>query len=87
MKEPETNQSLGAAVLKIVESQLRENDPPETRQTYERLIEEGHSKSEAKRLIACVVTSEIYDVMKEEKPFSHKRFVDALNKLPAMSWE
>jgi len=87
MKEPETNPHLGAAVLEIVENQLKGNDPPETRQTYERLIEEGQSKSEAKRLIACVVTSEIYDVMKEEKPFNHKRFVDALNKLPAMSWE
>jgi len=57
MKEPETNPRLGAAVLEIVENQLRENDPPVTRQTYEHFIKEGHSKYEAKRLIACVVTS------------------------------
>lgn len=86
MKEPETNPRLGAAILKIVENQLKGNDPLETRQTYERLIEEGNSKQEAKRLIACVVTSEMYDVMKEEETFNQDRFISALNKLPKMPW-
>jgi len=42
---------------------------------------------EAKRLIACVVSAEIFDVLKQQQPFNLERFVKALDKLPAMPWE
>jgi hypothetical protein len=49
----------------VVENQLRNNDPPQTGQTFKRLIAAGHSEKEAKRLIACVVSAEIFDVLKK----------------------
>ena len=76
-----------AAIMKVVENQLRINDPPQTRETLKRLIEAGHSEKEAKRLIGCVVSSEVFDVLKKEEPFNLDRFVKGLNKLPAMPWE
>ena len=79
-----TNFHLKATILEVVDNQLRANDPPETRSTLDRLIGEGYSEKAAKELIACVVTSEIYDVMKNKEEFDRQRFVDALNKLPQL---
>lgn len=78
---------LKAAIFEVVDNQIRDNDPPETSQTFNRLLREGHSKKEAQRLIGCVVTSEIYDVLKNMEEFDVTRFVKALNKLPQMPWE
>jgi hypothetical protein len=44
-------------------------------------------EKEAKRLIACVVSAEIFDVLKKNEPFNLDRFIKCLNKLPAMPWE
>jgi hypothetical protein len=78
----EKNPYLKSAIFEVLDNQLKANDPPETRKTLERLTSEGYSEDEAKRLIACVVTSEIFDVLKKREPFNLKRFVKALNALP-----
>ena len=83
----ESNPRLKAVILQVVENQLKDNNPPETKQTYNRLIQEGFPKSEAKRLLACAVSAEIFDVLKNEESFNQERFVRALNKLPKMPWE
>jgi hypothetical protein len=86
MTESKGDPQLQAAIMKVVENQLRSNDPPQTRQTFERLIATGHTEEEAKRLIACVVSAEIFDVLKKQEPFNLDRFVKALDRLPAMPW-
>jgi hypothetical protein len=78
----EGNPYLKSAILEVVDNQLEANDPPETRQTFDRLISEGHSEEDAKKLIGCVVTSEIFDVLKKQEPFNPERFAKALNELP-----
>ena len=75
---------LKSAILEVVDNQLQANDPPETRLTFNRLINEGYSEKEAKELIGCVVTSEIFDVLKKEEPFNPERFAKALNELPKL---
>jgi hypothetical protein len=79
-----TNPHLKETILEVVDNQLNANDPPETRSTLDRLISEGHSEENAKELIACVVTSEIFNVMKKQEEFKPQRYVDALNKLPQL---
>ena len=74
-------------ILEIVENQIRDNDPPETRQTLKRLIKEGFSREEAVELIATVVVNEIYNVLKQEKNFNRKRFVAALRQLPKLPYD
>lgn len=69
-------------MLEVVENQLRDNDPPETRATLNRLLREGHSASEAKRLIACVVVGEMFHVMKHQRSYDKERFVSGLRGLP-----
>jgi hypothetical protein len=41
--------------LEVVENQIRDNDPPETRQTLDRLLAEGYTADEARRLISTAV--------------------------------
>ena len=81
------NPVLKHAILEVVNKQLEDLDPPETKQTYDRLVADGISDQEASRLIGCVVSSEIFDVLKQQQPFDRTRFVKALNKLPKLPWE
>ena len=78
----ETNPQLGEEMKNVVWNQIRQNDPPETKQTYDRLISKGFSEEEVIRQIAVVVAAEIYDVMKSNKPFNQKRYIQRLHDLP-----
>ena len=82
-----TNPVLKQTILEAVNNQLENLDPPETKQTYDRLVASGISDQEARQLIGCVVSSEIFDVLKQQQTFDHARFVKALNKLPKLPWE
>ncbi len=81
-KEEKTNPYLRAAFLEVVDNQLRDNDPPETRETLERLKAEGYSVQDAKLLIAQAVVVEAYMIMKEKASFNRERFVRNLMALP-----
>ncbi len=76
-----------AAILEIVDNQLRDNDLPETSETFERLQREGHSVDEAKRLIAIVVSCEIFDVLKNKQPYNQVRYVESLKQLPKLPFD
>jgi len=82
-----TKTLLRETILKVVDEQMRALDPPQTKATYDRLIEEGCCDEEARELIAVVVTCEIYDVSKRNEPFNEERFVMALDQLPVLPWE
>jgi len=73
--------------MEVVDNQLRDGTPPETRQTFDRLLADGHTEEEARRLIACVVTSEIFDVLKNHQPYDEARYITALRRLPTLPWE
>lgn len=82
-----TSERAKAAILEVVDNQLKDNTPPETKQTYQRLLNQGFSNAEARELIGAVVSSEIFEVMKNQEAYDQKRFVAALHKLPKMPWE
>jgi peroxiredoxin family protein len=81
---PETNPAVGAAIRDIVDNQLRDDTPPETRRTLDRLVAAGHAEEDARRLIACAVTSEIFDVLKNRQPYDEARYITALYRLPTL---
>lgn len=83
----ETNPRLKALILEVVNNQLTANDPPQTRQTYERLLASGMDDEEARRLIGCVVVSEVFAILKNQESFDLARFVGALERLPKLPWE
>ena len=84
---PPADPALNAALLEIVDNQLADGNPPETRQTFDRLLREGHTPEEARRLIASVVVSEIFEVMQRREPYDEARFVAALARLPRLPGE
>ncbi len=76
------NPHLKAAFLETVENQLADNDPPETKETLDRLIAEGISEDDSKLLIAQAVCVEVFDVMKRQKEFDLDRYLKNLKRLP-----
>ena len=72
------------AILEAVEDQLRANNPPETKQTLQRLMKEGHSMNEAKQLIGVVLFTEMVDMLNQNRFFDEARFVAALQQLPKL---
>ncbi|HDP34194.1 MAG TPA: DUF1841 family protein [Candidatus Hydrogenedentes bacterium] len=76
------NPHLKAAFLDVVNNQIANNQPPETRQTLDRLMSEGISEADARLYIAQAVCVEMWDVMKNQKTFNRERYIRNLNNLP-----
>ena len=81
------NQRLQKAILEVINTQIRENDPPETKQTLIRLQAQGFSEEEALRLIGYVVAAEVFSVLRENRQYDREKFISALNNLPGLPWE
>ena len=81
------NKILNAQIIQGVERQLKSNDPVETKQTFDCLVNSGISKADAKMYVAQCVAVEIFNVLKYQEPFNHDRFVKNLNKLPNPPFE
>ncbi len=69
------------AILEIVENQLRDNEPPETRQALKRLLALGYSRQEAVEMIAAAVASEIWHILHEKERYGAERYKAALNQI------
>ncbi len=78
---------LTAAIMEAVDNQLRDLNPPEAKETYDRLVASGISDKEAKRLIAVALSSEMFQMLKYKKEYSPERYLVSLRKLPKLPWE
>lgn len=76
------NLHLQKTILEVVENQLRENDPPETKHTFDRLVKVGYSEDDAMKLIGRAVLGEIHKFLKNSEPFDGERYAKALSELP-----
>ena len=76
-----------AAILEAVDNQLRDSNPPEAKETYDRLIASGISDKEARRLIAVALSSEMFQMLKYKKNNSQERYIASLQKLPQLPWD
>ncbi|HDP98305.1 MAG TPA: DUF1841 family protein [bacterium] len=75
------------AILEVVENQLKQNDPPETRETLNRLIQEGYSAPEAKEFIATVLVAHMFDMLKNNRPYDNSKYIKDLANLPKLPWD
>ena len=76
------NPALREAILAVVEQQMRDNTPRETRRTVERLVAQGYAPEDARRLIGNVVAQEIVAVMQRGEAYHEQRYMTALRALP-----
>jgi len=74
-------------IFEVINNQIKANDPPETKITYDRLIASGYSDFETKQLIGQCVAVEIFTVLKEQQPFNGARYVKNLKQLPKEPFE
>ena len=77
---------LTAAILEAVDNQPCDLTPPETKETYDRLMASGISDKEARRLIAVALSSEMFQMLKYKKNYSPERYNTSLRKLPKLPW-
>ncbi len=75
------NPHLKAAILEIVENQVHNSDPPETRQTLERLLAAGYSRKQAIEMIGSALVEEIWAILHDHKLFDQARFASLLEQL------
>lgn len=87
MKKQQASPQLTQAVFDAVDNQLRDLNPPEAKETYDRLIANGISDKEARRLIAVALSSEMFEMLKYKKDYSPERYIASLRKLPQLPWE
>jgi len=83
----ETNPYLGEKIIEGVREQIAIDDPPEVKQTYDRLIADGHSEDEVFKMLACVLSTEMFEVMKHKRVFDRQLYVRRLQDLPKLPWE
>jgi len=85
--EKADNLKVRQAILEVINTQIRENDPPETKLALVRLQTQGFSEEEALKLIGYVVASEVFSVLQENRQFDRINYISALNDLPKLPWE
>jgi hypothetical protein len=73
---------LHAAVMEMVNRQLAEGDPPETRETLERLLAEGYAPEYARRMIGFLLVRELTRSMLRQTSFDVRSFIENLRRLP-----
>ena len=78
---PPPNPYLKQHILEAVDNQIRDNTPPSTRETLERLQADGYTEKQAKEKIAAVLVEDIYEIMKNKTPFNEHEYAKRLNAL------
>ena len=78
----ESNEIMREQIFEIVNNQLRDNDPPETKATYNRLKKQGFDDLQTRQMIAQCIAVELFEVLKFKKPFDNERYIKNLNGLP-----
>lgn len=76
------NEVMREQIFTIINNQIADNQPPETKITYDRLISLGYSEFVTRQLIGQCVAVEIFNVLKNGKPFDEKRYISNLKQLP-----
>lgn len=69
-------------LIEIIENQLEDGDPIKVKETLMRLMMTGTPRDEAVAMMACAMSIEIFDVMKNDGEFNLKRYSEHLDQLP-----
>ncbi|WP_289054745.1 hypothetical protein [Carboxylicivirga marina] len=83
----EVNEELREQIFEIVNNQLTNDDPPETKLTYDRLVNQGFDDFQTRQLIGQCLVVELFDVLKYKKPYNNERYVKSLKALPKEPFE
>jgi len=80
------NPILHVTIHQTIENQLAAKDPPVVHETLERLMRSGLSRHEAIHAIGSVLSVEIWEILKDERPFDEEKYERGLRRLSAREW-
>ncbi len=75
------NPRLKALLLNVVDNQINDNKPIETKQTFTRLVRAGYTELQAKEKIAAVIAAAIYDAQMSGGPFDEAKYIKDISDL------
>ncbi|CAM2973108.1 hypothetical protein QTO01_07980 [Vibrio mytili] len=75
-----------AELIEIIENQLEDGTPLKVKETLMRLMMMGTPREDAVAMMACAMSIEIFDIMKNEGEFNLKRYSEHLDQLPELSF-
>jgi hypothetical protein len=76
------SEKLRDQIIHLMEDQIRDNNPAEVKETFERLIHMGYDEYQARELIIRCLIMEVYDALSNDHIFNEKRYIKNLSKLP-----
>lgn len=79
--DTEVNPFMHLVMDTIVMNQITNNDPPQTRFTYNKLTARRDSHLDAIHKISYIVAEEIWNIMHDKKAFNEKAYTTKLKKL------
>jgi Tfp pilus assembly protein PilF len=77
----DSDKTVRDAMLDTVLNQLETGDPPEAKNTYDRLVAAGQSKNQALQLMAVALRVEMNRMLSESTPFDNQRYAALLAKI------
>ncbi|APQ17461.1 hypothetical protein [Maribacter hydrothermalis] len=83
----ETNEILRNQILEIVKNQIKENNPPETKTTFDRLRSQEFDDSQTRQMIGQCISVELFQIMKTSEPYNNARYIKNLKKLPKQPFD
>jgi hypothetical protein len=86
MTSLESRHRIQAAVREVLEGQIREGNPPETKETFDRLRSTGIPEDNVWKMLGAVLLTEL-NAARESKVFDNERYVRRLLVLPQYSSE
>ena len=72
---------LNTALEKAIQQQVYDNNPPETSETLEKLMEKGASEEKAYNLIGLVISQHFRTVIEGDMPFDMDAYIKDLELL------
>jgi hypothetical protein len=78
----EPNDKIREQIYEIIKNQLRDNDPPETNTTFNRLQKQGFDDFQIRQMIGQCLAVELFDALKHGKPYNNERYIKNLIALP-----
>lgn len=72
--------------MRAVSDQLESPESPYVKETYDRLLAEGHPKEEVMKMLGSVLIVEMYEMSADGRDFDEAGYIERLNLLPDMSW-
>ena len=68
------NPYLQKLIFEVVENQIRDNNPPETKATWDRLKGMGYTNLQIKKKIGGVIAQHIYYILKDNVPMDLEKY-------------